>query len=1184
MIRRTRSLCSLVLALAGGATAVLILLLLGPPVVLSGSVPAPSPLEQAPGTVALWLAPPETPRSPGPWALTVEAHHAAWEARRVAVEQRLAALQGSGQMGAYVPLDGDVGFRVSAWGEVWSTFEGWPEVARVTAVEEAAPEALAAWWRRGLPEAAAEPRMQQAAALTLSVGRDSYVVSGQAPSVEWVQLTLILDGGPVGTASAPPWPDGSGGYRYQSSFPSYYVTPKESLSCRENLPAGSVVVAVQAGRTVAVTIPPLTALADPATGMVSGQASPSATLRVYLYRHDGTGIAAEQVVTATASGAYQASLNTLSPGDYGYVFQADAAGNSAHVRFNVPWLQGGVGQQRVGGLVAPNRPVTATLRDAGGALLDTYTICGRSDGTFSAVFRDVLQPGYAVAVAAGGQEVSMTVPILTADPDPAQDTVSGLSAAAGSTVTIDLYDGPVSSLDDYGPPRGTPAHTVTATVSGGAYAAALSGIMDLAPPNYGAVYVTDTAGHQAYRRFALPFLQVPVGGSQLMGQVGGSQQVTLTIWAASGVPRTMYSFYSSSGRFSKWWNQELYILPGDWVTLTLANGEETGIAIPVLTARADRADNAVYGTAPPGGRIRVEIEREDMWPRPTPVPALPGVASAAEGTTVWTTSSAAGTYTASFGSAVTIEPRDYGTAAWLSEAGHEAYVTWGVLGKLTLSVQRGSNVIEGTYDGDLNWESPPRVDITVRDAAEQIKWQSWIQMNHSGRLDTRLYGDNGPISVETGDTIEAVAGGRTLSLTVPELTVEVDVEHDALSGQAPPGAPLQVSWSGADPWDGPARSWTITTAAGGTYALDLSGQVDVERGDRAEVAWTDAEGNTVWAVGSVPRLEAVLGQAGGTVRGVMHPGVAVTATLYDLGGGVLDRANTRAREDGLVSLPLATPFAAGQRLVVEVPEDTLSLDLPDLAARIDAEAGVIEGTVPPGASLRVAPWTSYDWSRGGWLGWLPVTATVTGTFRADLGGQFDDTAGASATVVYLDPDGHRVLLLCAVPHLEVTLGSATVEGWAAGSGAVTVTLQAGDGTVRGWGTVSVLHPDSRFQLLLQDDAGRAVTVQRGDRLLVESVGTVFAMEVPALDASYDRASDVLSGHGPPGAWLRAILELKPREVLVGPDGHYALDWSDQEIPGGAWGAIEVTDEAGNETRLLFAVPRERRYLPFVGKG
>jgi hypothetical protein len=149
---------------------------------------------------------------------------------------------------------------------------------------------------------------------------------------------------------------------------------------------------------------------------------------------------------------------------------------------------------------------------------------------------------------------------------------------------------------------------------------------------------------------------------------------------------------------------------------------------------------------------------------------------------------------------------------------------------------------------------------------------------------------------------------------------------------------------------------------------------------------------------------------------------------------------------------------------------------------------------------------------------------------------------------------------------------------------VTVTLQAGDGTARGEGTISAVYADGHFSARVQDEAGEAVPVQGGDRLVVETGGTTLTMEVPLLDASYDRSSGILSGIGPPGAWLLAVLDFKRRDVLVGPDGHYALDWNDQEIRAGAPGEVRVTDEEGNMTLARFTVPLERRYFPIIGKG
>ena len=52
---------------------------------------------------------------------------------------------------------------------------------------------------------------------------------------------------------------------------------------------------------------------------------------------------------------------------------------------------------------------------------------------------------------------------------------------------------------------------------------------------------------------------------------------------------------------------------------------------------------------------------------------------------------------------------------------------------------------------------------------------------------------------------------------------------------------------------------------------------------------------------------------------------------------------------------------------------------------------------------------------------------------------------SSGEVIYLHPDGHRVTLDYAVPHVEVTLGKSYANGTAPRPGVVTVTLRDAGG-------------------------------------------------------------------------------------------------------------------------------------------
>jgi hypothetical protein len=1182
--------------------AVLGLLFCFHPATLLSAFTEQSAAHQGTNAVALWLASPQTPPASDHWALTIDAHQAGWLTRSFAVRERLVALQAQQQIVGFAALSGDVGFVITACEELPPEVRSWPEIARITAPEEATPEALAAWWRQGLASMSFQVQAQQAVTLSLNLGLDSYLVSGRAPRPESIDLTLVLSDVVIASGSADPFPDGMGGYSYVAHlWPVYYGGG--GGFCGWDVLSGGVLEAVQAGRIVSLTVPPLSVLAEQDSGVVSGETAPSATLDIYLYRYADPDSTAQQTVSATPDGSYQASFGTLAPRDHGYVFYIDASGNGVYAAFHVPWLRIGVGHQYAGGVAMPNQPLVVTLVDAGGNLLDQYHSCTWSTGAFGAYLYPEPQAGHTVVVTAGEQTISMTVPALTAHPSPAQDAVSG-ETLAGMAVEVDLYVGPLGYESGDTWPTGSPAHVVTTTATvGGLYTASLAGLTDLAPPNYGVVYLTDASGYQAYRRFAVPFLRVHVGGYWLIGQVNGRQQVTVTVWSGSGIPRAMDAFATyDNGYFDRGWLHDLSVLPGDWVTLTQENGQEMGISVPYLTAQADLPGNTVYGKAPPHSQIRVALERHGYpsYPAPTPTPSSPfasGGGTDWQEYAVWVTSTATGAYTASLNNVVTMEVGDLGTAAWVSAQGHQAYVLWYVPGEVTLRLQRGGNHVSGVYRSNLDWDYPT-LTITLRDAMGQVKAQDQTRLRYNSWFEVHLYGQDGwPALIQAGDTVEAIVRDQSVALSVPPLTVDANAAGNVIYGQAPPDAQIDVSWRGADGWDAPSRSWTITATASSAYELDLSGEVDVERGDRLEASWVHPDGHTVWTARQLPRIEAMLGERRVTVLGVPYPEAPVTVTLRAADGSLIETASTFAKGGHSAAFYLQSTLGEGQRLAAQLPGEEVTLTLPRLTSKVDIYADVVQGVAPPNASLQVAVSNSHYWywpakptasqgkvgAEGGgwWSSWQPVTATVTGTYYVDFSGQSDISAGTKGTLAYLDPDGHRVFLTFGAPYLEVWLGRTYVKGWSAGPGTVTTTLQHADGTFKGQGMATADSYSGRFQPYLYDDAANPVSVQSGDRLIVETGDTVMTVTVPTLSASFDRPGGILSGSAPPGAWLRASLDDMYREVLVSPDGHYALDWSDQDVVAGMGGAVRYVDSVGNVVWIEFMVPWERIYLPLI---
>jgi hypothetical protein len=1172
------------------------------------TVAAPMKVQPADDFV-LWLTPPETSPASELWPLAAEAHQAGWQARSTVVEERLATLRNQERIVAFEPLAGGVGFTITAPVGLPPEVRRWREVSRVTPPGEATPEALDAWWRQGLNVAAVvRPTplaSQQVTTLTLNLGLHSRMVSGSTPRPEPIALSLTRDGELIASSTAMPFPSGSGGYLYAATLFEVYVYGGGGGGggyCYPAIEPDDVLLAVQAGQTHSLTVPLLTALADQNTVMVYGQTAPSATLSVYLYRYDDTSVVYQQTVTATTTGGYQADfggLAPLAPRDYGYVFHVSGGGNHVYARYNVPFLRVGFESDYLQGVVAPCAVITATLREPSGAPRDLAYGFSSSNGAFSVYFSTPSQVGDTLVVTAAGQVVSMTIPTLTAHPDAANDVVFG-EALPGAAVEVDLYRGPLGYSYPSCPPYGDPDYSlsVTSALTGtlmGVYAADFSGLAGVIAGDYGAVYLTDAAGFQVYRCFAVPFMRAHLGDYYLTGQVNGSGPLTVTVWGSSGIPRDVHwiQAYGSGYFYDDDWEGELRLLAGDRVTVTTRDGEETGITMPWLTANADRANSIVYGQAPPNSSLRVGLSAVGLGLAGGGPPYDPYYDY-----TLWVTSTASGVYTADFSSLTTMQPGDQGAVFYVDPQDYEAYLEFSVLAAPAVRVQSGGNYVGGALPVESG-----QVVVTLRDALGRVKATASTWAYDWGSFDVHLYRDGQPVIIKAGDTVEVTAGDTRIQtptptsyptshavenaaedifivVAVPTLTVQADRVADVLSGQAPPDAPVEVTWRGGDDWDEAGRTWIVTATAAGDYELDLGAQVDLDRGDQIEVAWTDENGNQVWVAYRVSRIDAALRRNSVYVFGPAYRPLTLTllsashALLYT--GTDTFNASGRARF-GLYDQSGAPLYlGTGQTLVADLADEVMTATLPHLTARVDPQADTVSGEAPPRARLMIS-FGYYDWN------YWPVTATVAGTYSLDLSDIVGGGSIGNGEVVYLHPDGHRVTLNYFAPHIEVALGQPYVNGVAPGPGVVTVTLRDAGGNVKGSGA-DTSWCGGWFYVSLADAQQEPAPVSGGDEVVVEAAGSVMAFSVPTLTASFDRQTGILTGAAPAGVWLSVVLAGGSRRIQAGADGTYAMDWGDLSPSPGAQGYVRITDGLGNETRLYFAVPYYDLYLPLASRG
>lgn len=1180
------------LPLSIGLAVLGVLLLAAQPTITASTTQA-----DATNVFILWLAPPKTPTASRPWAISAENHADGWRSQAETVAQRLSTLKQQESIADFETLPGSVGFQITAIDKLPQEVHTWPEVAQLTSDDEVTPEALAAWWQQGFDLAgvmeAERARAQAAASLTLNLGVSSHMVSGATPSPDTITFELRRDGNFIAQTSTTPFPDGRGGYVYVATLYGYARSGggDSGYYCDMIIAPGDVLQAIQAGQTVTLTVPLLTAWAEQSTNKVYGQAAPSTTLELYHYRYDDPTTTYRQTITATASSVYEAvfdGMTEIKARDYGYVYSFNETGNHVYARYNAPYLLAMIDDDYAEGIAAPCAPITISTHLPDGKTIQQNHTTANTAGEFDMYLYNAprpLQIGDTLIVTAAHQVMNMTLLPITAYAAPENNTISG-ATLPGAEVLVELYTG---NLLEYEPgTRYTRATTAALTGTlASMYSVDFSDLVDITAGNYGYVYVSNASGHQTYRPFVVPFLKASLKEYGLSGQVNASGQATVTVWGRSGIPRdTHYVQIHNDGTFyDPAWESQLNLLAGDHITVTSPDGAETGMAIPHLTASFDPEHTLVYGEAPPSSTLRVEFSQY----------------------TRWITCTASGVYTADFGSLSTlIGPYDYGRVTHINRDGYEAYVNFRVPPLTKIRVQSGNNLVYGTLPVD-EWEE---ILITVRSISGTAKVAETVHVYYEGEFHINLYHNGKPVIIQAGDTVEIAA--KTLasepeaypssvptvtpsphltqkayssddiliSVTVPTLTLQADQDADTLSGQAPANAPLGIVWTGSDPWDTPSnQSWAITTTHTGSYILDLSDDVDLERGDRIDVTWTDEAGNEVWISHIIPRLWVDLRQRYIHVNGPAYTPMALT--LSDANGTPIYTATATFDENDTHYFFSTSEFATGQTLTANLVSEVMTLTLPRLSAQANPEADTVSGQAPPGARLIIQT-RNWDYYYSCWA----VTATITGTFSTNFEGKIDIGHKDTGRLIYLSPQGHRIELWYTTPRTEVMLDFPDIRGMAPEQGRVTAILLDKNKSIKGSGyDFNWEWYFLNYSIYITNAQQEPVPVVSGDTLIITTTNTIVTRTIPLLTGDIDSHYGILNGVAPSQAWLSVDFRNASRRVQVAPEGTYAIDLGDLSPNLREEGYVIYTDGEGNLTQLRFTVTFPYAlYLPLTFKN
>ncbi|HIQ06410.1 MAG TPA: hypothetical protein EYH31_12120 [Anaerolineae bacterium] len=262
-------------------------------------------------------------------------------------------------------------------------------------------------------------------------------------------------------------------------------------------------------------------------------------------------------------------------------------------------------------------------------------------------------------------------------------------------------------------------------------------------------------------------------------------------------------------------------------------------------------------------------------------------------------------------------------------------------------------------------------------------------------------------NLQPGDQIAAGFTGGTASLTIPDISADVDPASDRVTGQAPadawltgsveggpkPGPALKAG--GADAVNGLATSPLGVRADGaGVYTMDFSGLADLQPNTSVRVTWYAAEGHRVHF-----QFVALTFNVDLTEDRIQGETTAdtVIATLADDNGVRKTRRGTPTGSDGF-TLDLLTDIAAGDTLTVTAGSATAVLSIPELSGHADHLTDRVTGRAPAGARVQV------DFH--GHM--VDVNANADGDFAADFSGIYDIQEGDSGQLRLDTSEGYQV--------------------------------------------------------------------------------------------------------------------------------------------------------------------------------
>lgn len=730
------------------------------------------------------------------------------------------------------------------------------DVAAVMPYADTQPPACAAAAAEALPDqvlglsrmaASSAPRLRAAglAPQATDPSIDAYVPPGSTGDPSWytyvwgrttpntsVTMRILRGGRVIATQSTT---SNSSGYYY--FYPYWQSCPTSGYGW--SLRQGDVVEVTAHGSTVSTVVAYLRAWVDPATNIVAGKTDPgrSAEVRLYHYSSDPCySTTYSQTVGTDGSGNFaanftgQVDFNRLAAAN---VYARDANGNSTYYWFYAYRISAYFDDADFWGYLKPEVDFTATLSRAG-SIVSTYSGRSSANDYYYGWFTDTIQSGDVISVSGGGVSMQYTATGFDVTLNPATDQTTG---ATGPNRLVRAYFykrtwGSVRTSCSWN----SQCKSSTAGSSGNF---TLNAGMDLVRGDYAYFYVYDAEGNYQYGQRTVPATVADLVWNEVAGYWGdpAAGYLAVTLKDNGGTVKETRSWVWVDS-----WDGEFYtymgsaISPTDIIEVTDGVVTET-MTVQNLTARLNGGTGRLTGNAA-SGRLLAQLWdfRRDSGYR----------YSYCNETTV------ASPYDLTF-SGAQVGGQD---EAEVWNSGPDGHYTYRYARAFTVNAQKGDDYVYGYT------ETPyAPVTVTLRRSGSPIAVYPTTS-DRDGYYSAGL-SDGGPVTITQGDTVFVQTGdGDSVSLPIPQLTVNADAANSRVYGKSPAGQPVEPEARRHYNWGWYSYSQNVTADSSGNYSASFNGLYwsrdcsAVNLGHRcAQPAayYYNATGHMVWVEGPYPQ-------------------------------------------------------------------------------------------------------------------------------------------------------------------------------------------------------------------------------------------------------------------------------------------------------------------------------------------